>query len=359
MIDIDEKLVDEIYEAAVVPECWPAVLQRVATASGSHAGGLIAATPDRSLRGIATEAYRPTYESFARGESARYDNIRARRAVARRHQGFLRDVDLCTLDELRVDPLYRNFLWPFGLGWTVGTLINIPIADTIIFDFARRIDDGPFDVAQVEILDGYRPHLARAAYMSARLGLERARSMTEAMTALGLPAAVIGGRGEPIVTNPSYDLLSARIEPVMFDKQVTAALFGRGTRDRAVPSSRSFPIVGDDNAPPLVVHVLPVRRSALDIFSGAAAIAVITPLSAPSAPPIEIVSALFDLSAAEARVARAVAEGKRLEDCATDFGVSLETIRKQIKNAMAKTGTHRQIDLVRLLLGASGVAPKS
>ena len=104
----------------------------------------------------------------------------------------------------------------------------------------------------------------------------------------------------------------------------------------------------------MVVHVVPVRRSALDLFSGAASIVIVTRVASPAVPPVEIVTALFDLSPAEARVARAIAEGRSIEECAGDFGVSTETIRVQIKRAMNKTGTHRQIDLARLLIGVGG-----
>ena len=349
---IDERLVDEIYEAAVVPELWPTVLQRVAAASGSHAGGLIAIDGQQRMQALSTETYRPTYESFARGESLRYENLRAQRAAARRYQGFLRDVDLCTLQELEADRLYRDFLHPYGLGWTSGSLVNLPTADLVIFDFARRSDDGPHDLDHIAILDGYRPHLARASFLSARLGLERARSMTQAMSALGLPAAALGPYGNTVASNPAFDRLRPRVEPVLLGRRTADPLFDPATVASSVSASSSIPIGGDEETPPLVVHVLPVRRAAIDVFAGASAIAVVTPLSAPAAPPIEIVAALFDLSPAEARVAHAVAEGRTLEDCAHAFGISLETIRKQLKAAMNKTGTHRQIELARLLLGA-------
>lgn len=354
----DERLVDEIYEAALVPDRWGDVLQRVGDVSGSAAGGLITIDPKQRPRAMSTESYRPIYESFQRGEFFRYENVRAERAAARRHPGFLRDIDLCTLEELASDQLYRAFLHPHGLGWTVGTLVGTPTHDMVIFDFARRTDDGPFDLDQVAALDALRPHLARAAFLAARLGLERSATMADAMTVLGLPAAVLGPYATIVATNPAFEAVAARVEPMLRGKKVGGIMFGSETPDPRILTSRSIPIAGTGHEPPLVVHLLPVRRGARDVFSGASAIAVVTAIATPAAPSVEIIATLFDLSPAEARVAQAIAEGKTIERHAEETGLSIETVRKQVKNAMAKTDTHRQVDLVRLLLGASGVVLK-
>lgn len=353
MSSLDDRLVDEIYEAAVVPDFWPSVLDRVSTCSNSRAGGLIVVDPQQRPRAVATETYRPTYESFARSDLDRYENIRAERAMAMRHAGFLRDVDLCTTEELTDDPIYRDFLRPHGLGWTSGTFAPIPSGDLLIFDFARRIEDGPHARADIGVFDLYRPHLARAALLSARLGLDRAHGMAEAMTTLGLPAAILAPRGRPIAENDAFAALRRRVEPVLWGRRFGDMLFREETAGAA--ALRSFPVAASEVEPALVVHVMPIRRAARDVFSGASSIVVVTPVVAPSAPSAEIVAGLFDLTPAEARAARALAEGCGIEDSARRFGVSPETIRTQIKTAMAKTDTHRQVDFVRLLLGAAGL----
>jgi DNA-binding CsgD family transcriptional regulator len=62
-----------------------------------------------------------------------------------------------------------------------------------------------------------------------------------------------------------------------------------------------------------------------------------------------LLNGLFDLSAAEIRVANGLLQGKTIEDLATNFGLSRETIRTQVKAVLNKTGTARQSDLVSLL----------
>lgn len=67
-------------------------------------------------------------------------------------------------------------------------------------------------------------------------------------------------------------------------------------------------------------------------------------------PEPEALSKLFGLSVGEARLARALAEGLRLEDAAEACGLTISTARTYIKQAFAKTGTSRQAELVKLIL---------
>jgi DNA-binding CsgD family transcriptional regulator len=72
---------------------------------------------------------------------------------------------------------------------------------------------------------------------------------------------------------------------------------------------------------------------------------------APQAPPIELVQSLFDLTPAEARVARRLTAGETVEKIASAGGVSPNTIRTQLRGALEKTGCHRQAEMVALLGG--------
>lgn len=58
----------------------------------------------------------------------------------------------------------------------------------------------------------------------------------------------------------------------------------------------------------------------------------------------------FRLTEAETHVVAHLANGTTLAEIAATRGVSLSTTRNQIKSVMAKTETHRQLDLVRLML---------
>jgi DNA-binding CsgD family transcriptional regulator len=58
---------------------------------------------------------------------------------------------------------------------------------------------------------------------------------------------------------------------------------------------------------------------------------------------------LFDLTAAEANVAQALAQGTSLQGYAAVEGITEGTARIQLKSVFAKTNTHKQAELVALL----------
>ncbi len=59
---------------------------------------------------------------------------------------------------------------------------------------------------------------------------------------------------------------------------------------------------------------------------------------------------LYDLTPTEVKVARSLAEGGTISSTARRYGTSIHTVRTQLRSIFAKTDTHTQSDLVRLLL---------
>jgi DNA-binding CsgD family transcriptional regulator len=122
-------------------------------------------------------------------------------------------------------------------------------------------------------------------------------------------------------------------------------------RPDADQSVRSIPVAAREDRSPCILHLIPVRRAAQDIFSRSVAILVVTPVGRAAVPSAAVVKALFDLTPAEARVACGIGEAKSIESLAAQLGVSRETVRVQLKAVLAKTGLNRQAELARLLSG--------
>jgi DNA-binding CsgD family transcriptional regulator len=122
-------------------------------------------------------------------------------------------------------------------------------------------------------------------------------------------------------------------------------------REPAASGVRSFPVRNPETEAPMVAHVIPIRLSARDIFLRCAAVLALTPVTTPQAPPVELVQSLFDLTPAEARVARSLAVGRTVKDIASDGGVSPATVRTHVRGVLEKTGCSRQADVVALLAG--------
>jgi DNA-binding CsgD family transcriptional regulator len=67
-----------------------------------------------------------------------------------------------------------------------------------------------------------------------------------------------------------------------------------------------------------------------------------------------LLTRLYGLSPAEARLAAALVGGESVSEYADGHGVSLNTARAQLKQVLAKTSARRQADLVRLMLRGTG-----
>jgi DNA-binding CsgD family transcriptional regulator len=115
------------------------------------------------------------------------------------------------------------------------------------------------------------------------------------------------------------------------------------------PSVRSFPVRNAGSA--MIAHVVPIRGSARDMFSRCAAMLMLTPVTRPEAPSVEVIRSLFDLTPAEARVARGLAAGQTVKVMAAESGKSTSTVRTHLNAVLAKTGSSRQSDVVALLNG--------
>ena len=351
-----ETLTDLIYEAAVLPELWPSVLDQLADIAGAQGSVLITADL-QAYRWINSASLDQVMEDFASGGWARAGE-RTARLLGARHAGFVIEEDVYTPEELAEDVLIQQFLRPRGLGWGTATAFPLSTGDTLIFSIERRFADGPVPRAATVALDALRPHLGRAALLSARLKLERAHASVQTLEMLGLPAAILAGSGKLHYRNAGFAGLVPRVvrdqrERITLAHPGADALLADAIAARAGASARSIAVPADNENPALVMHLLPMRGSAQDVFGGGTMLMVATPVMPRPVPGTELLSGLFDLTAAEARIARGIADGATIAILATQQNVSLETIRSQVKAIFAKTGVTRQVDLARLISGFS------
>jgi DNA-binding NarL/FixJ family response regulator len=78
---------------------------------------------------------------------------------------------------------------------------------------------------------------------------------------------------------------------------------------------------------------------------------MLTPVTRPEAPSVDLIRSLFDLTPTEARIARGLATGQTVKAIATESGTSTNTVRWHVKVVLSKIGYSRQSDVVALLNG--------
>jgi len=357
MTDVNDVL-DRIYEAAVLPQFWPDALARVNRLSNIDGGALFVAS-DKDVRWTATPAFSETVAAFI-DEGHMPGNARNGRALALKHAGFVTDQELFTPEELDREPLFTEFLRPRGWGWAAGTVILMPTGEVLTFHFENQFQRGSVDQRSVKLLDELRPHLARSALLSCRLQLEKLQASLSGIEMLGYPAAVLGG-GRVLAANSGFDKLSSVVVAKAHGRFALRNASASGLVQQALEqirsghrSPRSIAVTGGDEHPSFIFHVIPIRRSAHDLFLGSEAFLVATPVGRPKAPPFEVLNALFDLTPGEARVTRLLTSGLSTAEIAKASKLSVETVRAYIKSVLRKSGMNRQAELVGFLSGLGG-----
>jgi DNA-binding CsgD family transcriptional regulator len=190
--------------------------------------------------------------------------------------------------------------------------------------------------------------------------LESARAAVAALDLVGLPAAVLGRAARIIATNASFERIrpdlvreprtQLQLADAAAHTQLSDALTCLSSR-HARHGMRSIPLAAAGGQPPLILHLASLH-GARDLFRDAVAILVVCPIVPKEAPSATVLQGLFNLTPAEARVARGVAQGHTVDRIAAGLGLSQETVRSQLKAVLAKTGAARNIDLAALLAGA-------
>ena len=352
---MQEKLIDRIYECSVVPELWPDVLDELALLTDSTGGMLFSAR--KAVNWTASENVFDAFETYVKdgwlGKCPRRMCM-----IEKSQPTFFVEQDFWSEEELANNPFYRDFFHPRGLGWSAGTLLQMPTGDNIVFSIERQLDQGPIERNHVERLNELRPHLLRSAFVSARLGLQRAQGAGETLARFGLPALVLDADGKFVEANERADTIADHIKFNAPDRRVAfadrrAGAFLTSALERldgvSATDSLSFPIRNEDGHAIFVGHVMPVKLAAHDIFANIYALLFFTPLDRTRAPSKDLMRSLFDMTVAETRIAKGLVKGQTLTEIASDGGVSITTVRSQFSSILEKTGCSRQAELVGLL----------
>src|ERR1700753_1829597 len=147
---MDQNLVDEIYECSFASERWPGVLDRLARISDEVGGTFFVASSTQVQSWTASEPLRAGIELFARSDLVTRGG-RVARLRAAQHAGFVLEPELYdSEEEVAADPVYRELLWPAGLGWGTGTAVPLPTGETLCLTLERFRTRGPVERSVIE-----------------------------------------------------------------------------------------------------------------------------------------------------------------------------------------------------------------
>jgi DNA-binding CsgD family transcriptional regulator len=185
-------------------------------------------------------------------------------------------------------------------------------------------------------------------------------SPTAALKAMRLPAIALDQHGFVADVNAAAD--------VVFDNNIKIKdrrLFVRDPDARthlkeALDQLKTLPsldslalepvIVPRTDKFPIIVRIWPFDGSGQEPGQDVRALLTLNALGPKPGPPAAILAKTFCLTPSEAKLACIIARGAPPGIAARELKISRETARNQLKSVFAKTDTHRQSELVALLM---------
>lgn len=260
--------------------------------------------------------------------------------------------------------------------------------EAIGFGIGRDGGAGPFSETELQFIDRLRPHLERAlqlrrqmATTAGQIGYGRAalEALPRFMTIVSADMRVVlaNTAAVNIAESPSYGLRLVRSGPIPGSSSFLAAahrddnktlaslvLSAASGQPGGVMRVRPPPAASEANALAVVVSPVPDgfvdRTSAEPRMQLTKGIAVVTArqISMSHSPAHgQLLRNLFALSEAEADVATTLAGGRTADDVARARGVSLETVRSQIKAVLRKMDALNLRDFERITASVEAMLP--
>lgn len=376
------KVVDSIYEAALCPDLWPIAVKGVARLHQSPKANFLtpAVAPDKGgfvfPYGL-SESVLQVWDAKYRSDDVWFQ-ASARRGLIRSGQVALTH-DMMTREEFENSRHYREFL------------MEIDISDICV----SVVFDGTSPSTLLTVLAVYRGHRVPAfaetnrrmhslltSHVSRALGVMfrlrfadlQIASNIAALNRLAIGVLLFGERGNVVFANNlACSLLQERSNGLalqsgnpltdglgwlratdvadneVLKREIAAAVSTRHVRVTHFANGVSMHRPFEKN--PLVLQLSALSPN--NEFSHHESLALaIGFLSDPDCPlrldPALLVRA-YGLTPAECTLAQELLSGDAMKQIATRLGLSPNTIKTQLDGIFAKTGTHRQAQLVKLL----------
>src|SRR3954469_7368809 len=373
-----ERICELLYEAAAIPETWPKALAALADATSAvnahlavwnsrenKPDFLASAHPDRGWETLystyygAIAPYRQLLESRKVGEWIAIQHY-FDQAFVQRNEHF------------------NDFLLRIGGLYTVkGRVFETPSRDAYaIIGVLRSPKAGPLDGDEIACLTAsLNSHLRRAAALHHKLSAARpnGRLLEAAIDKLSLGILVVDRRGKVLAANRTAQnmlqtgdalierngVLRARHQDD--NERLTHSLAGAAGSKR-LGASDCIRLSRQSGKPAYMATVAPLTE-AVDLASmggNRAALIMINEPEQKDAPGLhKALQQAFGLTPAEARTAALVGSGLAPQDVADQLGITVGTIRCELKNVFAKVGISRQSEFATVVARIALLTPGS
>jgi DNA-binding CsgD family transcriptional regulator len=358
-------LVAGAYDAALKSDLWQDWLAHLCDALSSPVGGLFLGYSSGSgTTGYFAHGVREDLRGWFLGQVGRDRSLLGGPFLAPGEVSILSEAIPASI--FLKSRFYREWMRPQGLRHCLAALIEVSPGSMAGVSAMRRRGSPPFGDAERDLLERITPHLQRAIRVQGVEGFsEMSREAAECIgDALRVGACLVTGTARVVdASRRAVALLGSADGPHLqagclvartphetraLQQLVTAATQARSSEREC---SGGALVLSRGDRPGLVVLVSPLRAPATLPSLAAPSLALVI-LRAPEEAPVPSeneLRGLFGLTPAEARVACRLV-GATVEEIAVALGVGVATVRTHVQRLLAKTGTRRQSELVRLLV---------
>jgi DNA-binding CsgD family transcriptional regulator/PAS domain-containing protein len=361
-------LIGGIYDCVIAPERWAEVLDEICTELGFATGALSIAslTNMKAIVNAVSGSNLAQMTQNAIGYGA--DIIELWGGAERIAQYPLGEpiVQSQAVPEeiISANRYYREWAIPKGLfdAVAVGLVRDRAMVGNAIF--SQHESAGAIDDAQLSGLRLLAPHIRRAVTISNLFDLKAVEAATFAATVEALTIGVVLADEDAKIVhaNAAAETMLAAGDPILThhgriavqSATTTTSLqsaIAQAAKDEAALGQKGIGIpILRPSGDPLVIHVLPLRRSPVRarLAQRAAAALFVTLASGPPQMSHAALDQLYDLTPAEIRIFELICEGHTRDAISGLLGVSVATVKSHLLHVFEKTGCRRQVDLVRL-----------
>lgn len=356
-------IIGDIYDCALSPDGWHDVLLRITqTMDAAYTTIALAGTSDNQGRFAAQSPWEPT--RMRELEAYSFDQIPGlKAAVTGDVDTPISTLSLMPESELRQTAFFRDWAGPQGLREGCITKF-VHTSDRIgLLGVTTHLSRAAFDTDDKRFLALLCPHLRRAALIGDLLDNARLTTLRfrDTLKNLAIPIVLTDAQGEILYANAIAERMftergpiqrhDGKIQPenpALGDALLEA--IASGSSDLSVGSKGIGLPISAKGKPPAVAYVLPLTQGVTrSTFRPACAAIFISTTTSASPMPEAVLTTLFDLTPAEARVLRTVGSGVTSSWTAETLGISENTLKTHLNRIYAKTGMSRQADLVKLM----------
>jgi DNA-binding CsgD family transcriptional regulator len=357
--------VSALREAAPQPELWIDALQNLADAF--HAEGWVIKYGPPSLRAPIWSSSLDKIFNYGLREGWCDKDARLQRCLTAFAEGKAVVTESMVFNSSELDSLPYNaeFINRFDLRWFAATVLAGEGPSSLVLELQRTTASRPFSTAEIDMLGLLSPQIREAGNLGLCVRELYHKTLLEAFGAFKCGVVLLDWKGCVLEIDPKTESMlspglrvrrgSLRANSSESDSSLQK-LIHSAIVEEAIQASNGPRIVAikRPGMSPLLVQVLKLAPPCAERFF-ARAVLTIMDRAAQDLPEVPDLRQIFRLTASEAQVAVALAEGHDIDEIAEMRGVSPGTLRAQLRSIFAKTDTRRQAELVGLLLRYSAL----